>query len=109
MRFVDGTTDMQPQWILSSTSLPRTGRPVYFLLLDRSVPMHGTFANGVFHAHWADYDAERVESWCADESTPAPIELPKATMAGRFFRTLKQWSHVSDGAALVHSARKERT
>jgi hypothetical protein len=109
VRFVDGTIDMQSQWILSSTALPGTGKPVYFLLLDRSVPMHGIFANGVFHAHWADYGAERVESWCVDEATTAPIEQPKATMAGRFLRTLKHWSHASEGTALVHSARKERT
>jgi hypothetical protein len=100
---------MQPQWILSSTSLPRAGKPVYFLLVDRNVPMHGTFANGVFHAHWAEYGAERVESWCADESQIAPIEAPRATVAGRLLRTLKHWSHASEDATLAHSARKEQT
>jgi hypothetical protein len=109
MRFVDGTTDMQSQWILSSTSLPHAGRPIYFLLIDRNVPMHGTFANGVFHAHWAEYAAERVESWCADDAPAAPIELSKVTIAGRFLRTLKDWSHGSDGATLAQSAQKERT
>jgi hypothetical protein len=109
MRFVDGTKYMQPQWILSSTSLPRSDRPVYFLLKERDVPMHGTFANGVFHAHWADYCVERVESWCADEVTAQPIERQKVTMAGRFLRALKQWSHKPEDFASVHAVRKERT
>jgi len=100
---------MQTQWILSSTSLPRAGKPIYFLLADRNVPMHGTFANGIFHAHWADYPVDRVESWYAeDELRAASIEAPRATIAGRFFRTLKRWSNASEDAVLVHSPRKDR-
>ena len=86
---------MQSQWILRSRALPSAGKAVYFLLMDRNVPMHGTFANGVFHAHWADYRAERVESWCADDTPTAPIGRPKATLADRVLRTLKHLSQIS--------------
>jgi hypothetical protein len=55
---------MQPNWILRSAALPRAGKPIDFLLADRSVPIHGAFGDGVFHARWADYGADRVESWC---------------------------------------------
>jgi hypothetical protein len=70
---------MQAPWIYSSTFLPYTGEPIDFLLEDRSQPMHGTFANGMFHSRWADYAADRVQSWRGSDADPsaAPLELPK--------------------------------
>jgi hypothetical protein len=102
---------MHAQWILSKTSLPCTGKPVDFLLADRSVPIHGTFDNGVFHAHWADYGADRVDSWCeSDDKAPVvPFEAAKATITGRFVGALKRWSSMSDNMASTHSPRKQRT
>jgi hypothetical protein len=80
---------MNTQWILSSASLPRPGRPIYFLLANRTVPMHGSFAKGIFHAHWSDYEVDCVQSWCVDED-----EASKSTLKGRLLQTLKRYSPV---------------
>lgn len=86
---------MQEKWIFSSTFLPYTGEPIEFMLEDRNQPIHGTFADGIFHSRWADYDANRVASWRETDGDPstAPIETPPATM-GRFMTTLKRLARI---------------
>jgi hypothetical protein len=87
---------MQASWIFSSTFLPCTGEPVDFLLEDRSQPMHGTFANGMFHSRWADYAADRVQSWRGADSDPSaePLDLPKAATTGSWVALLKRLPQV---------------
>lgn len=82
---------MQEKWIFSSTFLPYTGEPIEFMLEDRNQPIHGTFADGIFHSRWADYDAGRVASWRGSDPDPAavPIASPTAS-AGRLISTLKR-------------------
>jgi len=66
------------------------------------VPIHGTFTEGVFHARWADYRADRVDSWHASEaeqSAPA-AQAPDSSFAAALARTLKRWS--SKSAATAH-------
>jgi hypothetical protein len=72
---------MQAPWIFSSTFLPCAGEPVDFLVEDRMQPMHGTFGNGMFHSRWADYGADRVQSWRGSEADPsaAHLDMPKAS------------------------------
>lgn len=84
--------DMQAQWIYSSTFLPYTGEPIEFMLEDRQQPIHGIFANGLFHSRWADYDADRVQSWRESDDDPsaAPIAIPKAALTDAFIATFKR-------------------
>ena len=87
---------MQTPWIFSSTFLPYTGEPIDFLLEDRSQPMHGTFANGMFHSRWADYAADRVQSWRGADSDPSaePLEMPKAGTTGIWVALLKRLPNI---------------
>lgn len=102
---------MQAQWIFSSTFLPYTGEPIEFMLEDRKQPIHGTFANGIFRSRWADYNADRVQSWRESESDPSaePIAMQKVSARGTFITTLKRLtSLLSKGSnanpiALPHS------
>jgi hypothetical protein len=95
---------MQTKWILRSTSLPGAGDPVDFLLLNRSVPIHGAFTDGVFHARWADYGVDRVESWCVsdDQLAAAPTRSTGFSIRAIFNRTLKRWSDPAPGTASAH-------
>ena len=81
---------MQVQWIFSSTFLPYTGEPIEFMLEDRKQPIHGTFANGIFHSRWADYDADRVSSWRESDHDPSTtqMQIPKAATTGAFTTAL---------------------
>jgi len=86
---------MQTPWIFSSTFLPYTGEPIDFMLEDRSQPIHGTFVNGVFHSRWADYGADRVQSWRGSHAdrVAAPMEMPKAATPSVFITMLKRLSN----------------
>jgi len=86
---------MQEKWIFSSTFLPYTGEPIEFMLEDRNQPIHGTFADGVFHSRWANYDAGRVASWRETDPDPSavPIEQPTVS-AGRLISTLKRLARI---------------
>ena len=88
---------MNTNWILRSTSLPGSGEPVDFLLLNRSVPIHGAFVGGVFHARWADYDIDRVESWCVsdDQLAAASTETAGFSLRAIFDKTFKRKSGIS--------------
>jgi len=89
---------MQAKWIFSSTFLPYTGEPIEFMLEDRNQPIHGTFADGIFHSRWADYDADRVASWRGSDGDPSaePIELSTVSK-GRFVTTLKRLARILSG------------
>ena len=71
---------MQAPWNFSSTLLPYAGEPIDFRLEDRQ-PMHVIFANGMSHSRWADYGADRVQSWRGSEADPsaAHLDMPKAS------------------------------
>ena len=92
---------MQAKWIFSSTFLPYTGEPIEFMLEDRNQPIHGTFANGLFHSRWADYDADRVASWRGSDGDPSaePIALPKAVSTGVFIATMKRLAGILSGGS----------
>jgi hypothetical protein len=95
---------MQTKWTLGSASLPGVGEPVDFLLWDRKIPIHGAFADGVFHARWADYGIDRVELWCASENDNA-VESSKISgfsLKAMFNRTLERWVHASSSGESVH-------
>jgi hypothetical protein len=107
---------MQAKWIFSSTFLPYTGEPIDFLLEDRSEPIHGTFDNGIFHSRWADYSANRVQSWRGsdDARRVAPIEAPSTAMKGAFTTMMKRLSSAltrrrNTLAIQQHSARSMAT
>ncbi len=87
---------MQTKWVFSTTFLPYTGEPIEFLLEDRKQSIHGTFANGIFHSRWADYDADRVQSWRGAGGDPAAeaIAIPEVARAGTFMTTLKRLTKV---------------
>jgi hypothetical protein len=87
---------MQAPWIYSSTFLPYTGEPIDFLLEDRSQPMHGTFVDGMFHSRWADYAADRVQSWRGSDSDPSagPLDIPKIATTGIWVAVLKRLPQV---------------
>ncbi len=87
---------MQTKWIFSSTFLPYTGEPIEFMLEDRKQAIHGTFANGIFHSRWADYDVDRVQSWRGSDGDPTAeaIETPKVIAGRGFIMTLKRLSRV---------------
>jgi len=90
---------MQAPWIFSSTFLPYTGEPIDFLLEDRSEALHGAFVNGMFHTRWADYDADRVQSWRVSRCDP-PVEyldLPNVPTAGAFRKLLRRWTVAMSG------------
>jgi len=93
---------MQTKWIFSSTFLPYTGEPIEFMLEDRNQPIHGTFADGIFHSRWADYDADRVASWRGSDGDPSaePIKLSTDTK-GRFVTTLKRLARILSGGRVV--------
>lgn len=65
---------MQDQWNYSSSFLPYTGEPIEFRLEEREQPLHGIFADGVFHSRWANYGTDSVGSWrrLAGDSSPCP-------------------------------------
>lgn len=111
VRFIDGTMDMKTEWILSSRALPAVGKSVDFLVVDRSVPIHGTFLNGVFHAHWADYDTLRVEWWCPSAETPAaaPIAAAKSGFADWLVTAMKRWTHAPTNMGPACTPGKART
>ena len=73
-RFFENTISMQ--WVCSSTSLPRAGASIQFMLDHRKVPMDGTYTGGVFRSHWSTYDVGCVHSWCASDITPFVARLP---------------------------------
>lgn len=92
---------MQAQWIFSSTFLPYTGEPIEFLLEDRQQPIHGTFANGLFHSRWADYDADRVASWRGSDgdSSAEQIAMPTVVTKGAFITTLRRLARIVSGGS----------
>jgi hypothetical protein len=96
---------MQEKWIFSSTFLPYTGEPIEFMLEDRNQPIHGTFADGVFHSRWADYDPERVASWRESDGDPshAPMPKAKAAPAGTFITTLRRLAKILSGGRYAAS------
>ncbi len=107
---------MQAKWIFSSTFLPCTGEPIDFLLEDRSEPLHGTFDNGIFHSRWADYSANRVQSWRGSDGagTSSPIATPKAAKVGAFVAMMKRFSNALPGRSKAipiqpHSRRRTVT
>jgi hypothetical protein len=83
---------MQSPWIFSSTFLPDTDASVEFTVEEREQSICGTFAHGVFHSRWADYDARRVASWRGSDAdrSVAPIELPPPSREGALISTLKK-------------------
>jgi hypothetical protein len=83
---------MQSPWILSSTILPDTNASVEFTVEEREQSICGTFAHGVFHSRWADYDARRVPSWRGSDTdrSAAPIHLPPPSRKGALKSTLKK-------------------
>ncbi len=87
---------MQAPWIFSSTFLPCAGEPIDFMLDDREQAIHGTFADGVFHSRWADYDAHRVASWRESdgEQSIAVASLPKPVASGRFAIALRRMGRI---------------
>jgi hypothetical protein len=86
---------MEAKWIFSSTFLPYTGEPIEFMLEDRNQPIHGTFADGIFHSRWADYDADRVASWRGSEPDPSAEPIASSTAsAGRLISTLKRLARI---------------
>lgn len=103
---------MQSQWIFSSTFLPYTGEPIEFMLEEREQPIHGTFADGLFHSRWADYAADRVASWRGadrDPSAVAPIAIPKLVQAGAFATTMKRLANVLSGRSNVTPIKPPRS
>jgi hypothetical protein len=96
---------MQDPWIFSSSFLPFTGEPIEFRLEEREQPIHGTFADDVFHSRWADYDRSSVGSWRVlhDDAQVSPIAAPIAT-PGAFvsiFKRLKNTVTRNHRAALI--------
>jgi hypothetical protein len=90
---------MQEQWVFSSTFLPYTGEPIEFMLEDRNQPIHGTFADGIFHSRWADYDADRVASWRGSDGDPSAEQINLSTApTGRFITTLKRLARILSGS-----------
>ncbi len=71
---------MQDQWNYSSSFLPYTGEPIEFRLEEREQPLHGIFADGVFHSRWADYAQNLVGSWRRLDTSPEawPIAAPES-------------------------------
>jgi hypothetical protein len=59
---------MHTPWVRSSTSLPREGQPVEFVLDDREIAIDGTYAGQTFWSRWTKYDLERVGSWRLTDS-----------------------------------------
>ena len=102
---------MQAQWIFSSTFLPYTGEPIEFLLEDRKQPIHGTFANGLFHSRWADYDADRVASWRGSDGDPSAeqIAMPTVVTAGTFITTLRRLARIVSGGSMAAPIVKPRS
>lgn len=78
---VIGGTQMSTQWVFTSAYLPHADEPIAFLLDDRDVPLHGTYANGVFRSHWAEYEVGRVKSWRAVEIDAVAPMLAFAAVA----------------------------
>lgn len=65
---------MSVSWISTAASLPRSGAAILFVLDHREGPMIGTYAQGVFHSRWSDYDVDNVRLWRASNvSTVAPM------------------------------------
>jgi hypothetical protein len=83
---------MQAPWNHKSTFLPYTGEAIDFMLEDRSQPMHGTFANGMFHSRWADYDVDRVHSWREAHGEPPALQadLSKMVTTGTWIARLNR-------------------
>lgn len=52
----------------NSPGLPQEGQRVEFVLDDREVAMHGTYAQQAFHSRWSGYEAERVRFWRPDDA-----------------------------------------
>jgi hypothetical protein len=86
---------MQKQWIYSSSFLPFTGEPIEFRLEEREQPIHGTFANDVFHSRWADYGRSSVGSWRVlhDDSSASAIGAPTST-TDSFSRIVKRMKSI---------------
>lgn len=67
---------MSVSWISTTACLPLSGAPILFVLDHREGPMSGTYAQGVFHSRWSDYDVDNVRLWCASNvSTVAPMTV----------------------------------
>jgi hypothetical protein len=91
-----GVAPMKSKWIFSSTLLPDSMEPVEFLVEELEQSIHGTFADGVFHSRWTDYDTSRVASWreSADDPSVAPNAIPKEVRTGGFRAMLKRVTSV---------------
>jgi hypothetical protein len=63
-RLTEKGASMNANWIHSSTKLPREGQQIEFMLDHRNAPLQGTYSQQSFHSRWAEYDVERVGSWC---------------------------------------------
>ena len=106
---------MQAPWIYSSTFLPYTGEPIDFLLEDRSQPMHGTFADGMFHSRWADYAADRVQSWHGSDADPSaePLDIPNAAPRQVWVALLKRLPQIfsmwQNASPMARSRTRSRT
>ncbi len=76
-----GSVVVHDQWNYSSSFLPYTGEPIEFRLEEREQPIHGVFADGVFHSRWADYAQGLVGSWriLDSELSALPIAAPAST------------------------------
>lgn len=67
---------MSVSWISTTASLPLSGASILFVLDHREGSMIGTYAQGVFHSRWSDYDVDNVRLWCASNvSTVAPTTV----------------------------------
>ena len=106
-----GIIAMSTNWIFSSTFLPYIGEPIDFQLEDRGNPIHGTFVDGAFHSRWANYDADRVQSWRPAIADPAREGIIEARFEKRrvwftpFSRLARLFQAGADEAAPAPTAR----
>lgn len=85
---------MQEKWISNAAHLPSIGESIEFLVEGRQQSIHGTFANGIFHSRWADYDASRVTTWRRADGTrqSEKTDGSNATQTRVFATTLKRFT-----------------
>lgn len=104
---------MQGPWVFSSTSLPHTGEPIEFLLENRRHAIHGTFANGLFHSRWVDYDADRVTLWRKSDPSAASIQAQvvakTSVFAGMLAKLRKMLTIGGQTAGIAQSHSHART
>ncbi len=94
---------MQDPWICCSSFLPATGAPIEFRLEEREQPIHGTFADGIFHSRWADYCRSSVGSWRSLDSDLSawPMRTPTSKQ-GSFSRIVTRVKSILSGAAATN-------